>query len=66
MEKIGPDISIKEVFGMDTYKERLEQLKQESARELGVNLNQTKDITARAAGSVGGRMVQKIFDSYKK
>ena len=47
MEKIGPDISIKEVFGMDTYKERLEQLKQESARELGVNLNQTKDITAR-------------------
>lgn len=66
MEKIGPDISIKEVFGMDTYKERLEQLKQESARELGVNLNQTKDITAREAGSVGGRMVQKIFDSYKK
>ena len=51
---------------MDAYKERLEQLKQESARELGVNLNQTKDITAREAGSVGGRMVQKIFDSYKK
>ena len=51
---------------MDAYKERLEQLKQESARELGVNLNQTKDITAREAVSVGGRMVQKIFDSYKK
>ena len=51
---------------MDAYKERLEQLKQESARELGVNLNQTKDITAREAGSVGGRRVQKTFDSYKK
>ena len=29
---------------MDAYKERLEQLKQESARELGVNLNQTRTL----------------------
>ena len=51
---------------MDAYKERLEQLKQESARELGVNLNQTKDITAREAGSVGGQMVKKMIEAYER
>jgi hypothetical protein len=39
----------------------------ESASELGVNLKQgyNGDLTSREAGSIGGRMVQKMINSYK-
>ena len=39
----------------------------ESASELGVNLKQgyNGDLTAREAGSIGGRMVQKMINAYK-
>ncbi len=48
-------------------KEALERFKMESASELGVNLKQgyNGDLTSREAGSIGGRMVQKMINSYK-
>ena len=48
-------------------KDTLERFKMESASELGVNLKQgyNGDLTSREAGSIGGRMVQKMINSYK-
>lgn len=48
-------------------REALERFKMESASELGVNLKQgyNGDLTAREAGSIGGRMVQKMINAYK-
>ena len=48
-------------------REALERFKMESASELGVNLKQgyNGDLTSREAGSIGGRMVQKMINSYK-
>ncbi len=39
----------------------------ESASELGVDLKSgyNGDLTSREAGSIGGRMVQKMINSYK-
>ena len=44
-------------------KKALEQIKMQSASEVGVNLNQgyNGDLTARQAGSIGGQMVKKMF-----
>ncbi|MBR2283322.1 MAG: alpha/beta-type small acid-soluble spore protein [Ruminococcus sp.] len=49
-------------------REALERFKMESANELGVNLKQgyNGDLTSREAGSIGGRMVQKMINSYKQ
>jgi hypothetical protein len=48
-------------------REALERFKMESASELGVNLKQgyNGDLPSREAGSIGGRMVQKMINSYK-
>ncbi len=48
-------------------REALERFKMESASELGVNLKNgyNGDLTSREAGSIGGRMVQKMINSYK-
>ncbi len=48
-------------------REALEKFKMESASELGVDLKQgyNGDLTSREAGSIGGRMVQKMINSYK-
>ena len=48
-------------------REALERFKMESANELGINLKQgyNGDLTSREAGSIGGRMVQKMINSYK-
>ena len=48
-------------------REALERFKMESASELGVNLKQgyNGDLTSREAGSIGGRMVQKMVNAYK-
>ena len=44
-------------------KKALEQIKMQSASEVGVNLQQgyNGDLTARQAGSIGGQMVKKMF-----
>ncbi len=49
-------------------KASLENLKMQSANEVGVNLTNgyNGDITARQAGSVGGMMVKKMVESYEK
>ena len=49
-------------------REALERFKMESSNELGVNLKQgyNGDLTSREAGSIGGRMVQKMINSYKQ
>ena len=49
-------------------KEAMERFKMECASEVGVNLKQgyNGDLTSRQAGSVGGRMVQKMIESYEK
>jgi hypothetical protein len=48
-------------------KETLEQFKNQSASEVGVNLKSgyNGDLTARQAGSIGGQMVKKMIDAYK-
>ncbi len=48
-------------------KEAMERFKMEAANEVGVNLKQgyNGDLTAREAGSVGGRMVKKMVENYK-
>ena len=48
-------------------KEAMEKFKMEAANEVGVNLKQgyNGDLTSREAGSIGGRMVQKMINSYK-
>lgn len=55
--------------GVMTEKGRqaMERFKMESASELGINLKDgyNGDLTSREAGSVGGRMVQKMINSYK-
>lgn len=40
----------------------------EAAHEVGVNLKEKDNghLTARQAGSIGGRMVKKMIESYKK
>lgn len=49
-------------------KEKLNQFKMESAREVGVNLKQgyNGDLTSREAGSVGGNMVKKMVEAYEQ
>ena len=48
-------------------KQALQQLKMESASEVGVNLKQgyNGDLTSREAGSVGGQMVKKMIEAYE-
>lgn len=48
-------------------REALDRFKMESASELGINLKQgyNGDLTSREAGSIGGKMVKKMIDSYK-
>ena len=48
-------------------KQALEQVKQQAASEVGVNLQQgyNGDLTARQAGSIGGQMVKKMIESYE-
>ena len=47
-------------------KEKLNQMKMESANEVGVNLKQgyNGDLTSRQAGSIGGQMVKKMIQQY--
>jgi hypothetical protein len=45
----------------------LEQLKQETAQEVGVELHDyNPNITAREAGKIGGNMVRKMIESYER
>ena len=43
-------------------KEALNKFKMETAREIGVNLNESYngDLTSKQAGSIGGQMVKKL------
>ena len=43
-----------------------EKMKYEVANEVGVNLKQgyNGDLTSRDAGKIGGRITQKVFESY--
>ena len=45
-------------------KEALHRFKMETAREVGVNLNEgyNGDLTSRQAGSIGGQMVKKLIE----
>ena len=45
-------------------KQALHQFKMETAREIGVNLNDgyNGDLTSRQAGSIGGQMVKKLIE----
>ncbi len=47
-------------------KEKLNQMKMESANEVGVTLKQgyNGDITAKQAGSIGGQMVKRMIEGY--
>ncbi|MTK14101.1 MAG: alpha/beta-type small acid-soluble spore protein [Clostridiaceae bacterium] len=49
-------------------KEGLNRFKMESAREVGVNLNEgyNGDLTYIEAGSVGGNMVKKMVEAYEQ
>ena len=47
-------------------KEKLNQMKMESASEVGVTLKQgyNGDLTSKQAGSIGGNMVKKMISEY--
>ena len=49
-------------------KQALQQLKMESASEVGVNLKQgyNGDLTSREAGSIGGGMVKKMIEQQER
>ena len=49
-------------------KDAMNNFKMEAANEVGVNLKQgyNGDLTAKQAGSIGGRMVKKMIESYEK
>lgn len=47
-------------------KANLNKFKMEAANEVGVNLDEGGNLTAKEAGSVGGQMVKKMVDNYKK
>ncbi|SHJ69204.1 Small, acid-soluble spore protein, alpha/beta type [Hathewaya proteolytica DSM 3090] len=48
-------------------KEKLNQFKMETAKEVGVNLKQgyNGDLTSKEAGSIGGEMVKKMVQQYE-
>ena len=48
-------------------KKAMDQFKMEAASEVGVNLanGYNGDLTAKQAGSIGGRMVKKMVESYE-
>ncbi|GFP75999.1 alpha/beta-type small acid-soluble spore protein [Clostridium fungisolvens] len=48
-------------------KQALNRMKQESAKEVGVNLKEgyNGNLTSRENGSVGGNMVKKMIQSYE-
>lgn len=50
------------------YNEMMEKYKTEAAKEIGVDLSQTKKghLSAKQAGSIGGRMVKKMIEDYEK
>ena len=50
------------------YKEMMEKYKMEAAREIGVDLSSEKKghLSAKQAGSIGGRMVKKMIADYEK
>lgn len=45
----------------------MEEFKMEAANEMGIDLKKgyNGDLTAKEAGSIGGRMVKKMIESYK-
>ncbi len=49
-------------------KASLERMKMDAANTVGVNLKQgyNGDLTSKQAGSIGGQMVKKMVESYKK
>ncbi|BAH08100.1 hypothetical protein CKR_3049 [Clostridium kluyveri NBRC 12016] len=49
-------------------REALNRFKMESAREVGVNLQNgyNGDLTSREAGSIGGNMVKKMVEAYEQ
>ena len=49
-------------------KAAMERFKMEAAREVGVTMgeNYNGDLTAKQAGSIGGRMVKNMVEEYEK
>ena len=47
-------------------KDALDRFKMEAASDVGVSLNQGGNLTSQQAGSVGGQMVKKMVQNYKK
>ena len=49
-------------------KQAMNNLKNEVAKQVGVNLKQgyNGDLTSREAGSIGGEMVKRMIESYKR
>ena len=62
------DLSSKNRSGRPETADALDQLKQETARELGINLNRAPGemLSAQDAGRVGGQMVRKLIREYEK
>lgn len=50
------------------YNEMMEKYKAEAAKEIGVDLSAEKKghLSAKQAGSIGGRMVKKMIADYEK
>ena len=50
------------------YNEMMAKYKEEAAKEIGVDLSSEKKghLSAKQAGSIGGRMVKKMIADYEK
>ena len=61
-----PNQTPKKQHNNNNAKQGLNQLKNESAAELGVQFSEYNgDLSSRQCGSVGGEMVKKMVESYK-
>lgn len=51
-----------------SYNEMMEKYKTEAAKEIGIDLNTEKNghLSAKQAGSIGGRMVKKMIEDYEQ
>ena len=64
----GDGLELENRSGRPETADALDQLKQETARELGINLNRApgEKLSAQDAGRVGGQMVRKLIREYEK
>lgn len=68
-KKKSTTTSSKKKISTNSKTSAMERFKMEAASEVGVTLKKSGEnghLTAKQAGAIGGRMVKKMIESYKK